>query len=329
MLQSPARGRGRAVSSEASAGERKSTSFSRVALVFIALFALGVVVALTMHRTFVSAERVVAHHVPADAAAVVRVDLEKATLFAPLRRFLLPLLDGDSSAPGKTRWERVAARSKLVVGRDTREALALWGPGSDDWALVLGGNYPDGAVGALAEVFHEEGRPWQRAGERLLSPSGHAIAQAGDRALLLASSGERLQKVLPSTNAHEALGIPLKGAFAFAGDPRKLPWLAGALAPLGDVSRMTASADWSSPLVVHIELTCAGTPPAPALVQERYKALVGAEEAARLEHLVGLPEVETRGQVLHVTTRWDHEALERLAERLAAVLQQRGPSARG
>src|SRR5688572_29236490 len=108
-----------------------------------------------MHRTFVAAERVAARHVPADAVAVVRVDLEKATLFAPVRRFLLPLLDRDPPASGGPRWDRVAERSELVVGRDTREALVLWGPGNDDWAVVLGGNYPAGVLPAVSDVLSE------------------------------------------------------------------------------------------------------------------------------------------------------------------------------
>jgi hypothetical protein len=310
------------VSSEAPA-ERKTTPFGRIALVFVVLFVVGVVIVMLMHRTFVAAERVAARHVPADAVAVVRVDLEKATLFAPVRRFLLPLLDGESSAPGQARWERVAARSELVVGRDTREALALWGPGGDDWAVVLGGNYPSGVLPAVGEVLSEEGTPWRREGERLVAPSGRAFAQAADHALLLASDAARLQKALPASNAHERLGIPQKGAFAFAADPSKLPWLAQALAPLSDVRRVTAAADWSSPLLVHLELTLGDAPPAGAaqLVRDRFKALVGQQEASRLERVVGPPEVTTQGSVLRVTTRWDHEALERLAERLAHALQ--------
>jgi hypothetical protein len=44
---------------------------------------------------------------------------------------------------------------------------------------------------------------------------------------------------------------------------------------------------------------------------------------------VGPPEVETTEKTLLVTTRWDHEALERLAERLAALLRLREASAQG
>jgi hypothetical protein len=319
------------VSPEAPTRDRKATPFGRVAVVFVALIALGVAVAMIMHRTFVAADRVVAQHVSADAGAVVRVDLEKATLFAPVRRFLLPLLDGETGAPGTTRWERVAARSQLVVGRDTREALALWGPGENDWAIVLGGNYPDGALGALSEVFREEGKPWRKDNGRLVAPSGHAIAQASDRTLLLASDSERLQKVLPATDDHLRFGVPLKGAFAFVGVPQQVPWLAQALGPLGQATRVTAKADWSSPLVVHLHLTFAGAPPSgtEALVRDRFRELVGTDEAGRLEHVVGALDVETRDRGLVVTTRWDHKALERLAERLAAVLRQQGPSAHG
>ncbi len=303
---------------------RRATPFGWIALVFVALFALGVVVALAMHRTFVAAERVVARHVSADAAAVVRVDLEKATLFAPIRRSLLPLLEGEP-----VRSERVAAHSKLVVGRDTREVLALWGPAANDWAIALGGNYPQGVLSALAEVFREEGKPWRRDGDKLVAPSGHAIAQAADRALLLASGSQRLQKLLPASDEHLRLGVPLKGAFAFVGMPQQVPWLAQALGPLGQPTRVTATADWSSPLLVHLRLTYAGAPPAGValLVRDRFRELLGAAEASRLERVVGPPEVETHDAVVDVTMRWDHQALERLAERLALVLRQQGASA--
>jgi hypothetical protein len=318
------------VSSDASESPRKSTPFGRIALVFVALFVIGVGVALAMHRTFVAAERVVAHHLPADAAAAVRVDLEKATLFAPVRRFLLPLLDENPPA-GKPRWERLADHSELVVGRDTRELLVFWGPGPNDWAVALGGNYPTGVLPALGEVLREEGAAWRQEGERLIAPSGYAVAQAADHALLLASNVDRLEKARPSTDAHARLGIPLKGAFAFVGEPRRLPWLARQVASLGDVARVTAVADWSSPLVVRLELHYAKAPPpgVAALVQERLAVLVGPEEAKRLESVVGPPTVEIHGTSVLVTTRWDHDALERLAERLAAAMRAQSGSAQG
>jgi hypothetical protein len=307
--------------------ERKSVPFIRIMLVFAALFVMGVVVAFWLHRTYVAADRVVAKHVAPDIVAAVRIDLEKATLFAPVRRFLLPLLEPEGAVPGQTRWERVAARSELVVGRDTREVLAMWGPGVDDWAIALGGNYPADAIGTVAGVLGEEREPWRLEGGTLRSPSGHALSQATDRALLLASGSKRLASVLGTSDAHDRLGIPLKGAFAFAGDPSRLPWLSEALGALGPVSRLTAHADWSSPLVVQLELHYAAAPPtdAGALVNAQFAALIGAEEAKRLLRVVGPPTVETRSSSLVVTTRWDHIALERLAEQLAVRLRQRAP----
>jgi hypothetical protein len=140
---------------------------------------------------------------------------------------------------------------------------------------------------------------------------------------LLASSAGRLEGLLPSTDEHLRHAIPLKGALSFSGDPRRLAWLGQATAPLDPVERVTASAEWSSPLVVNIEFTYAQAPPgdAPARVTAMLRDLLEPAEAERLTHAVGPPGVQVAGSRLIVTTRWDHAGLERLAERLGASLR--------
>src|SRR6187431_1292604 len=79
---------------EAQAPDRpRAVRFRVVAWVFVTTVALGIVVALLLHRSFVGAERVAARHVTPDANAVLRLDLEKVVLFAPVRRVALPLLN--------------------------------------------------------------------------------------------------------------------------------------------------------------------------------------------------------------------------------------------
>ncbi|HEV8248113.1 MAG TPA: hypothetical protein VGP93_20200 [Polyangiaceae bacterium] len=308
---------------------RSPVAFRWVALVFSVVFAVGVVVALLLHRTYVAAERVAARHVPADAAAVLRLDLEKVVLFAPVRQSLMPLLDELDVPEGKKlgpRWRRLASRSELVLGRDTREAVFLWGQRQGDWAVVLGGNFPDRVLAPLQQLFQEEGKPWPFEQGHLRSPEGLALGQAADRALILASDAARLGTVLPATDVHDRLGIPLRGALSFAANPRQMGFLWSVLSPLGPVEHLTARADWGSPLVVEIELTFSATPAPGSVVRARaiLTELEGQDEAARLGREVGSPKIELKDQTMQIETRWDHIALERLAERIARHIAPAG-----
>lgn len=301
--------------------------FRLVAAVFAATVLLGVVAALLLHRSLVGADRVAARHVVAEAGAVLRLDLEKVMLFAPVRRAALPLIN-ESALPERklprTRVQRFAAHSDVQLGRDTREVVVNFGPGPEEWSVIAAGNYPSGLLPALAEMFAEEGAPWARRAQTLVAPSGVALAQASDGALVLGSSVASAERALPATSAHERHGIPLRGALAFSGDPRRVGWLGAASEGLGELERIEARGEWSNPFEVTFVLTYAGEPPGD--LEQRVglavRRLLGDAEATRLERAVGKPKLVREGARVRIESRWDHESLEIVADRVVSRLRE-------
>jgi hypothetical protein len=251
-------------------------SFPLVLGVFVALLALGVLVAVAIHDRYIGFERIVARHVPDDASIAVRWDVEKVTLFEPTRRFLLPLLDEaptNELDPGeRSRRRRLARRSGLEIGRDLREALALFGPKPGDWAVVAGGSFPKtGVADAIERVLRDEGRSMRRiGGERLESPEGIAFGRAADGALVLASNRERLEAALAVREPNGAIPRTGAGAFLVRGDAPGLPaGVRQVLAELGDASRIDGTATWGKPVVLDVTVHYRHGAPPDALARAR------------------------------------------------------------
>lgn len=251
-------------------------SFPLVMGGFVALLAVGVLVAVAIHRRFIGFERVVAHHVPEDATLAVRWDVEKVTLFEPTRRFLLPLFDEtptDDLDPGdRSRRRRLARESGLEVGRDLREALVVFGPTASDWAVVLGGSFPKtGVADAVEHALRDEGRTITRlGGERLETDRGVAFGRAPDGTLIVASSSARLDA---TAKTHPPLAaIPRTGAgslFVQANAPGLSPDTKDVLSELGGAVRVEAVATWGTPLVVDATVHYRPEAPRDALARAR------------------------------------------------------------
>src|SRR5688500_1201740 len=77
----------------AAKGARTGLPYWAVAGGFGALLAVGSAGAVVIYFRLIRYERVVAPHVPRDAAFVVRLDVEQAIVYEPFRRHLLPLAD--------------------------------------------------------------------------------------------------------------------------------------------------------------------------------------------------------------------------------------------
>lgn len=189
----------------AEAKPRPARSFRVVALVFLALLAVGLAAAFVVYKKYVAYEPTVAAHVPASARAAVRFDLTHVMFYEPFRRSMFPL--ADRSAQGKSaRRERLEARG-IRVNSDIREVLGVLGPGPNDWAVVLGGRMPRGSIGAgVAAVLAEEGRrPVENNGVYSLPETGLAFAETSDGALAIASSLTTLASVAPAGVPNQAL----------------------------------------------------------------------------------------------------------------------------
>jgi hypothetical protein len=323
-------------------------SFWVVAAIFATLLALGVSLAVVIHRSYVGFARIAAYHVPPDTSLVLRWDVEKVSLFEPTRRFLLPLLDvphaaksagtppnatGTPAKAAKTRRDRFADLSGSMLGRDLREAVALFGPGEHDWAVVLAGSFREGdLVAAAQQTLANDGWTWRSLGPgRIASPEGFALGRAADGALVIASSAERLDAVLVPRDALPEVPRVGAGALRLLPSPTGLPAGTPALlASLGDVRAVTGSAKWGSPMPIEVTVEFAQSPPADA--KDRIRRLLArllGDDLARIERQEAPVSVKSAGNhALTVTVLLDDVALERVANRAAETVEQAlGPGA--
>jgi hypothetical protein len=288
--------------------------------VFALLLALGLTLGFLIHRRYVAFERVVALHVPPDAAVIVRWDVEKVTLFEPTRRYLLPLLDvrltGGSGEV--TRSERVRQATGLSIGRDLREAMVVFGPQAGQWATVLGGSFPSGDLLPSAEpVLRDEGfrfaTPEKRA---LLGPRGLLVSQvdegayagASDERSLLGIAERRSDPAVPRTGA---------GTFVARLDRPGVPdFIRAALAVLGEVGEVHAAADWGKPLPVDVTLHFVREVPADISVRfRRVLELLLFDHVAVLERTYGPIRLQPAGNLMvKGRVRLDDTALEIVAD---------------
>lgn len=319
-------------------------SFPVVMAIFGGLLALGVGLGVVIHRSYVGFERVAAHHVPPDATLVVRWDVEKVALFEPTRRFLLPLLDrargaygttaprvfaaaaapAPSSSSGVSRRERFNRESGSIISRDLREAVALFGPGEQDWAVVLAGSFgKHDLVTAAAHTLEQEGWTWRAVGAgRLESPEGPALGQATDGAFVLASSLERLDAVLVSRPVSPAVPREGAGALRVVSSGGGLPERATVFGLLGGPTEIDAVAEWGSPLPVHFTVHFAGAPPADA--EQRVRLVLTHllhEDLKRIEHTEAPVRVQSAGNdAVRATVLVDDITLEHVAKRVAEAI---------
>src|SRR5689334_21763529 len=97
----------------AEAPPRRARSFRIVALVFLALLAVGLVAAFVVYMKYVAYEPTVAAHVPESARGAVRVDLLHVMFYEPFRRSMFPLADRFAQGQSARR-ERLDARGIRV-----------------------------------------------------------------------------------------------------------------------------------------------------------------------------------------------------------------------
>jgi hypothetical protein len=205
----------------ASTEERNGVSFRKLAwagVIFTALASAGVWLA---YARLVHYRRCAVEHLPPETELVARLDVEQVVLFEPVRRHLIPLIDrlplgpapAAANAEAEPRIRRLRREAGLNLGLDLREVLVATAPGGR-WVLVLGGLFQQGLVPAIAhELRGEAATGWQRAGDALeFTPSGAALAQAADGALLLASDRALLEATLPSSTRFRELGLKREGA---------------------------------------------------------------------------------------------------------------------
>jgi hypothetical protein len=215
-------------------------SFRVVFAGLIASLALAALAAAWAYFHYLRYERVAARHLPPDTTAAARIDVEQVVLFAPVRKHLIPLVNEIGDAPGREpRLQRIARETGVKVALELRELVLARGPSSSDWVLVIGGRFPDhGLIEGIDRVLRGEGTAWRLSadGRSLLGPSGIALGQAKDAALVLASNPARLAQALEPSDTYVRLGLKAEGAGGFAANGAALRELVALPVGLGLVS---------------------------------------------------------------------------------------------
>lgn len=198
---------------------RRARSFKSVAIGAVALGVVVLSVMFALYLRYVHYERVASLHLPQGTVLAVRVDVEQAIFYEPIRRHILPLFGGPGSSPSEAdmRLSRMEVRSRLKRG-DLREIVIGRGATRGDWVIVLGGIFPstdsDRLVNALSDepgwASVDEGRRAEH------KTTGVAVSRATDGAVIIASSSGVLAGALPPSATYDALGMPPSGAGGFA-----------------------------------------------------------------------------------------------------------------
>jgi hypothetical protein len=194
------------------------------------LAAVVLAVMFALYLRYVRYERVASLHLPESTVLAVRVDVEQAIFYEPIRRHILPLFGGPGGSPTEAdaRLSRIEVRSRLRRG-DLREIVIGRGATRRDWVIVLGGIFPRGSdsdrlVTALSDepgwTSADEGR---RAEHRA---TGIAVSRAKDGAVVIGSSPALLVAALTPSATFETLGLEPRGAGGFALSPAALSELA-------------------------------------------------------------------------------------------------------
>jgi hypothetical protein len=328
----------------ASPAERKTLPFRVVATGFVLSIAAALAIAVVIYVKLIRYERVAALHLPPDSTAAVRLDVEKAVLYEPVRKHLLPLaneaFDRNATRSGLApRLKRIHQKTGIELAIDMREVALAHGPGSGDWVLVIGGMFPkDGVVRGIGAALAEEGVLWKLSadGKTLVAPSGIALGQASDGAVLLASSPSRLASALPRQDTHARLGLALEGpgGFVVAGAAaRQLGEASAGSGPswnaIGHIERVTGTFAIGAALDVQV-LVDLGPGADAALAQKRLSlALESARAALHGPDFGGERRLLERSEVgvagpseLRVRAPWERTDVDRAAHSLSMAVRR-------
>jgi hypothetical protein len=329
----------------ASREERRGTSFRKLAWAGVLFTAVAGAGAWVAYARLVHYRRCAVEHLPPGAELVARLDVEQVVLFEPVRRHLIPLIErlplaaapSGAGAPELDRTSRLRRDAGLNLGLDLREILVATAPGGR-WVLVLGGLFQQGLVSGIArELTEEAATGWRRADDALeVAPSGAALAQASDGALLLASDRALLAATLPSSTRFRELGLEREGAGSARVPSSVLDrWAAEGGAPqwLGAIESAALELRLSREIEVDVRLQLRDGSAATALVALAEHHLpstaaddIGDPSAAGLDpwgFLARAKELQTSGNTLQFVSVWRQAELDRAARDFAAWLERR------
>jgi hypothetical protein len=330
----------------ASSEERRGVPFRRLAWVGLVFIGLGCVGAWIAYFELLHYRRRAVEHLPAETVFAARLDVEQVVLFEPMRRHLLPLIDrlpigagaaSQSNALAESRLLRLRRDAGLNLGLDLREVLIAT-TRDQRWVLVLGGLFPRTLLPQLERALESEGRAgWAIVGDSIeFAPSGAALAQATDGALVLASDRSTLAAALPSSERFRELGLPREGpGSARLSGTALAQWASGASGPpwLGEIRSAELGLRLARQIEIDVELELRNEVAAravTALVEHGLPPTAGmptdgppSDALDPWGLLARAVHPETTGTTVKFMSSWRQAELDRAARDLAAWLERR------
>lgn len=206
-------------------GPPPPTSRARLAVVIAALIASVVVLgALLVYVLFVRYDPTARRHLPGNANFAIRIEASDVALFGPVRKHLVSIFEAAPASPApagpapktKSRGERLKEATGIDVRTDLREVIAS-SVDATGWVIVIGGRIPRGRfVHGMERILREDGVSATIDGDLLVTSWGAALGQADDGTIVLGTDRSIATAALPATEEWRRLGLPEKGAVAFA-----------------------------------------------------------------------------------------------------------------
>lgn len=299
------------------------TGLVALALVILAVFGVG-------YWVLVKYEPRAARHIPKNAIAAVRVDVEQVVLYEPIRRHIFPVLDGANQGSG--RLQRFKELSGVNLGMDLREIVVAWLPDGNT-VLLVGGLFPETG---LSEALHRTlsdtvpGHPCTFAAERMNCP-GWSLTQASDGTVVAATSDDALASATSTSDWSTSVGLPstpIAGSFDVSTQRSMLTSLGvvGVAGPwLSELQRLTLATDLGDPLKVSVTLEGVGE----NRIEELRSAVVLAQRLAALRPgpdtagergvLARLEVVEANGRPV-LQSSWARSDVDKAVRALADVV---------
>jgi hypothetical protein len=286
------------------------------------LAAIALVIGLGAYFELLRYRRVAAHHVPADTAIAVRIDVEQVVLYEPVRKYLIPLIDA-IEPHGTGRVDRLRRQGGINLGLELREVVVAVGPTAHDWVVVVGGLFDDRVLDRVEAVLRKEGTSVTE--EAGVSMFGREIvaARADDGALVFGPSLECVRRALPEQPTYGRLGLVDSGPGSFAITRLPLPDLEGWDTAAVDGRRVRAlgSLTLGPEMAVSVHVDFEGS--RPDTDASRFAAeLEGSRDALRrFAAAKGPIRITSVGSRVDLSIPLDVDSLDRSAAALASELR--------
>ncbi len=294
-----------------------------LAIAILAVFGIG-------YWVLVKYEPRAALHIPGDAEAAIRVDVEQVVLYEPLRRHLFPVLDGAKF--DANRLQRLKELSGVNLGMDLREVVVAALP-DGEMVVLVGGLFPKvGLLPALEQVLSSAGNqhPCSLAGA-VLRCSGAVVVQADDGVLVIATNERSLDSAVEGSDWATRWNLPNAPLALVANKlerlalPRVVGGNSATPAWVAQLTRLTASTDLGDPLRVEVAFDGLGPERVRDVtlsleVAQRWMAANPGPDAAGERAVLARAEVhEANGRPV-VRSSWARADMDRLVRVLADVV---------